>query len=80
MIFPVVAPAGTSTVRLVAVAALTVAMVPLNFTVLLAIVGEKLVPVRVTMVPAVPVVGEKPVRVKGATGATTVKSLEDVAV
>ena len=79
MILAVVAPAGTSTVRLVAVAALTVAFVPLNFTVLLAIVGEKLIPVRVTMVPAVPVVGEKLVRVKGVTGATTVKSLEDVA-
>ena len=61
-------------------AVLTVAMVPLNFTVLLAIVGEKLEPVRVTTVPAVPVVGEKLVMDKAATGATIVKSLEEIAI
>ena len=57
------APAGTATVRLVAVAADTVAAVPLNFTVLSRRVVEKLVPVSVTTVPIVPDVGENPVSV-----------------
>ena len=63
VILPVLLPAGTLTVRLVAVAAVTVAVVPLNFTRLLAAVVEKLVPVRVTVVPTIPEVGENPVRV-----------------
>lgn len=74
VILPVLAPAGTFTVRLVAVAAVTVAAVLLNFTVLLAAVVEKLVPVRVTLVPTVPEVGENPVmvgtRVPGVTGSS----------
>jgi hypothetical protein len=41
----------------------TAAAVPLNFTALLAGVVEKLVPVRVTVVPSVPEVGENPVSV-----------------
>ena len=63
VIFPVVAPVGTVTVKLEEVAAVTTAVVPLNFTALLAGVVEKLVPVRVTVVPTVPEVGENPVRV-----------------
>ena len=63
VILPVLLPVGTLTVRLVAVAAVTVAVVPLNFTTLLAAVVEKLVPVRVMVVPTVPEVGENPVRV-----------------
>jgi len=41
---------------------------PLNLTTLLAGVAEKFVPVRVTTVPATPVVGEKPVRVNSPAG------------
>jgi hypothetical protein len=63
VIFPVVAPVGTLTVKLEDVAAVTAAAVPLNFTALLAGVVEKLVPVRVTVVPSVPELGENPVRV-----------------
>jgi hypothetical protein len=63
VIFPVVDPAGTLTVMLVAAADVTVAVVALNFTKLLAGVVEKLVPVSVTTVPVVPEVGENPVRV-----------------
>jgi hypothetical protein len=57
VIFPVVALLGSVTVKLVAVAAVTVAVAPLNFTSFCDEVVEKLVPVMVTTVPAVPEVG-----------------------
>ena len=57
---PVVAPAGTVTARAFAVAVVTVAATPLNFTVLLAgAFGSKLLPLIVTVVPSGPLVGEK---------------------
>jgi hypothetical protein len=56
--FPVAAPAGTVTVKLVAEAADTAAVVPLNFTRLLAGTVEKLVPTTVTIVPTIPEAGE----------------------
>ena len=69
-----VAPAGTATVKLVVVAADTVAAVPLNFTVLARRVVEKLVPVSVTAVPIAPDVGENPMSVgavaAGGTGSS----------
>ena len=58
-IVPVVAPAGTVVVMLVAVEAVTVATVPLNLTILLACVVLKLVPVMVTVAPTCPLVGLK---------------------
>ena len=63
-----VPPTGAVTVRLVTVAEVTVVAVPLNLTTLLAGVAEKFVPVKVTTVPAAPVVGEKPVRVNSPAG------------
>ncbi len=56
---PVVAPVGTVVVIDVAVAAVTVACVPLNLTVLLAAVVLKLLPLIVTEAPTAPLVGEK---------------------
>ena len=56
---PVVAPGGTEVVILVALLAVTVAVVPLNFTVLFEGVASKLVPVIVTEVPIVPLDGLK---------------------
>jgi hypothetical protein len=56
--FPVVAPAGTVASRLVA-PHVTVAVVPLNLTVLVPCVVPKLVPVIVTEVPTAPDVGDK---------------------
>lgn len=56
---PVVAPAGTVVVMLVVVLAVTVAAMPLKVTVLFAGVVLKSVPVMVTVVPIVPVVGVK---------------------
>jgi hypothetical protein len=58
-IVPVVAPAGTETTRLVAVADVTVAAVPLKVTALLAGVELKPVPWMVTTVPTGPVLGWK---------------------
>src|SRR5204863_8427445 len=55
--FPVVAPLGTGTVRLVAIQLLGVATVPLNATVLVPCVAPKLAPVIVTAVPIGPDVG-----------------------
>lgn len=75
VIFPVVAPEGTVTVRLVALAALTVAVVLLNLTVLFAGVALKLVPVMVTADPTPPEEGEKLV-----TEGTVVKSPVEVPV
>jgi len=76
---PEVAPAGTVTVSWVAVAAVTVANMPLNLTVLSAAVVLKLVPVMVIVVPTPPVAGVKLVMV-GAVAelAFTVKSVEEV--
>jgi hypothetical protein len=55
--FPVIAPAGTGTVMLVALQFVGVAVVPLNVTVLVPCVVPKLVPVIVTDVPTGPEVG-----------------------
>jgi hypothetical protein len=63
-ISPVVAPAGTSTVIVVAVDAVMFAVTPLNFTVLENGV-EKFVPVMVTVEPIAPEAGVKEVMVGG---------------
>src|SRR5207244_3202697 len=55
--FPVVAPAGTGTTRLVADQLVGVAVVPLNFTVLVPCVAPKLVPAIVIDAPTAPLVG-----------------------
>jgi hypothetical protein len=60
---PVVAPAGTVVVMDVAVLAVTTDVVPLNLTVLLVSVELKFVPVMVTVVLTVPLVGVKLVMV-----------------
>jgi hypothetical protein len=57
--FPVVAPVGTVVTRLVALQLVTVAVVPLNFTVLVPWLDPKFVPVIVTEAPTAPVVGER---------------------
>ena len=57
---------GRSHGRLVVVAEVTVVTTPLNLTTLFAGVAEKFVPVKVTTVPLMPAVGEKPVRVNSA--------------
>src|SRR5882672_5983506 len=54
--FPVVAPEGTVVAMLVALQLVTVATVPLNFTVPLPCVAPKFVPVIVTAAPTAPVV------------------------
>ncbi len=54
--FPVVAPLGTVTVTLVALQLVTVAAVPLNFTVPLPWLEPKFVPVMTTVAPTAPVV------------------------
>lgn len=56
---PVDAPAGTEVVMLVGVLAVTCAVTPLNLTVFSAAIALKVVPVMVTTVPGVPLVGEK---------------------
>ncbi|MCP6711604.1 hypothetical protein NL489_30085, partial [Klebsiella pneumoniae] len=56
---PVVAAAGTVTVSEVALPAVTVAATPLKRTVLDPKGVAKFVPVRVTVVPGAPLVGEK---------------------
>src|SRR5471032_2209511 len=63
-----VAPAGTVTVRLVVLAAVTVAMVAPKNTMLLVVVALKLVPVMVTDVPTGPLAGVNEVMVGGNTG------------
>jgi hypothetical protein len=57
--FPVVAPLGTVVAMLVALQLDTVAVVPLNFTVLEPWLDPKFVPVIVTEAPTAPVVGER---------------------
>ena len=65
VIAPVVAPEGTEVVMLVLVLVVTVALVPLNITVLFAALALKFVPVIVTDVPTGPLVGLKLVMVGG---------------
>src|SRR5476651_1753064 len=60
-----VAPAGTVTVKLVVLAAVTVAMVAPKNTILLVVVVLKLVPVMVTDVPTGPLAGVNEVIVGG---------------
>jgi hypothetical protein len=72
MIFPVVAPAGTSATMLVALQFVGVAAIPLNLTVLVPCVAPKLAPVIVTEVPASPDVGFRLVML-GAAAAEIVK-------
>jgi len=79
VIVPVVAPVGTVVVILVDVLAVTTEVVLLNFTVLLADVALKFVPVIVTAVVVGPLVGVKLVIV-GNEGVFTVKSVALVAV
>ena len=59
LIRPVVAPDGTIAVRLLVVAAVTFAAVPLNWTVLLPGVALKFWPWMVTVVPTPPCCGVK---------------------
>jgi len=68
--FPVVAPDGTGTPILPALQVVGVAVVPLNFTVLVPWLDPKLAPVIVTDAPTAPDVGERLV-ILGA--GTTVK-------
>lgn len=68
---PVVAPDGTVVVMLVAVLAVTIAVVPLNLTLLLAGVALKFVPMMVMVVPTLPLGGLNEVMV--GKGVTTVK-------
>ena len=65
-ILPVVAPLGTATTSVVVVADETVALVPLNLTVLLVFVALKFVPEIVTDVPTGPELGVKPLIVGAA--------------
>jgi hypothetical protein len=58
---PVVAPLGTAAVMLDALQAVTLAAVPLNFSVLVPCVVPKLVPAMVTDLPTEPDVGESEV-------------------
>ena len=74
--FPVVAVSGTTTTNSVSDPPDTVAVTPLNLTVLAESGELKCVPVMVTTVPALPDEGEKPVMVV----CNTVKSADDVAV
>jgi hypothetical protein len=72
--FPVVVALGTVVVMLVAVQfpAATVAVLPLNLTVLVPCVEPKLVPVITTVAPIAPVAGDKLVIVGVATTVNTV--------
>lgn len=72
---PVVVPAGTVTVKLVAVLAVTMASTPLNVTVLLEGVVLKFVPDIVTELPTFPDVGEKLLMVGGEATAASTKKL-----
>lgn len=71
--FPVVAPEGTVVTMLVVVHVVTVAAVPLNFTVLVPCGDPKFVPVIVTDAPTAPEVADKLVIV-GAACVPTAKS------
>jgi len=65
---PVVAPAGTCTTMLVALQFVGVAVVPLNFTVLVPCVAPKFAPAIVTEVPTSPDVGFRLVMLGGGGG------------
>ena len=69
---PVVAPEGTVVVMVVAVAAVITEKVPLNLTVLFAIVVLKFAPVIVTVIPAEPEVGVKLAMVGAGAGVSAV--------
>jgi len=71
LITPEVAAAGTVVVKLVAVLAVTVAIVPLNVTILLVGIILKFVPVMVTALKTAPDIGVKEVIVGAGIGATT---------
>lgn len=77
-ILPVVALAGTTATSWVVVPELSVAVVPLNLTVLEERVEEKLVPVMVTLVPTAPLNGEKVVIVGVVDGAVTVARVTEI--
>jgi hypothetical protein len=65
--FPVVAPVGTvATIDVAPQLPIVVAVVPLNFTVLVPCVEPKFVPVIVTEAPTAPVVGDRLVMVGAA--------------
>ena len=68
---PVVAPAGTGTVMLLALQAVGVAEIPLKLTVLVPCVAPKLAPAMVTDVPTGPEAGLRLVMLGG--GGVTVK-------
>ena len=63
--FPVVAPVGTVTAMVVALHVTIVAVVPLNFTVLVPGDDPKFVPVTVTAAPTAPVVIDRLVMLAG---------------
>jgi hypothetical protein len=67
-----VAPTGTVTVKLVAVAWVTVALVAPKNTILLALVVLKFIPLIITDVPTGPLEGLKPVIVGGTDNGLTV--------
>ena len=60
---PVVAPAGTVVSRLLVLASVTTAAIPLNLTTLFAATGLKFVPEIVTVAPGAPLAGLKLVKV-----------------
>jgi hypothetical protein len=72
---PVVAPLGTVATIDVALQLVVVAVVPLNFTVLVPFVAPKFVPVMVTDAPTAPEVGERVVIV-GAAFATGARKMQ----
>ena len=75
---PVVAPDGTTAISWVVVPELSVAVTPLNLTVLEVRVEEKLVPVMVTELPTAPLVGENVVMVGVVGGAVTVARVTEI--
>ncbi len=72
---PVVAPDGTVVVRLLVVAAVTGAVVPLNFTVLAPGVALKFWPWIVTVCPTLPCIGEK-LKIASALGEVVERVIE----
>lgn len=74
-IFPVVAPAGTDTVKVVGVAAVTVVAVPLKVTMLFPVFAEKCSPVMLTVVLSNPFSGVKEVIVGGGSTSSSLHEL-----
>ena len=72
---PVVAPLGTAATIDVALQLVVVAVVPLNFTVLVPFVAPKFVPVIVIDAPTAPEVGDR-VEIVGAAFATGAKKMQ----